>query len=191
MNILSRDWGARKTGESQVGNDSVDVSTASLSDGPSGEGPTDESQVSNALGSAGQGSNDTATRIRIRMYCEEVETLFVRAGADCPDAVPFMYQRACKYGMPSERWMKAERQIEVWLQKNYGMKATRIAHYLIAYHKIDPRMKPFLINLARKVKAKYRMRRHRGRIEVRVVDGKEQVVNLGHEPEIGREAAFS
>ncbi|WP_213041784.1 hypothetical protein [Nitrospira defluvii] len=68
---------------------------------------------------------------------------------------------------------------------------TRIADYLIAYHKIDPRMKPFLINLARKVKARYRMRRHRGRIEVRIIDGKEQVVNLGYEAETGREEGAS
>lgn len=113
------------------------------------------------------------------MYCEEVDTLFVRAEAECPEAVPFMYLRACQYGMTSGRWMKTEKQIEVWLRKNYRTMPTRIADYLIAYHKIDPRMKPFLINLARKVKARYRMRRHRGRIEVRVVDGKQQLFEVG------------
>ncbi len=113
------------------------------------------------------------------MYCEEVDTLFVRAGAECPEAVPFMYQRACKYGMTSQRWMKTEKQIEMWLRKNYRTMPTRIADYLIAYHKIDPRMKPFLINLARKVKARYRMRTYRGRIQVRVVDGKQQLFEVG------------
>lgn len=170
-----------------MGNGSSEVKSSPVSDDALLVGPIDGTQVSDALQPAPESPSDTGKRIRIRMYCEEVDALFVRAEADCPEAVPFMYQRACKYGMTSERWIKTEKQIEMWLRKNYRTMPTRIADYLIAYHKIDPRMKPFLINLARKVKARYRMRKHRGRIEVRVVDGKEQVVNLGHEAETGRE----
>lgn len=165
-----------------MGKGSVELKSAPAPDGSSPGGPTEGSLASNALRSARESAGDTAKRLRIRMYCEEVDTLFVRAEADCPEAVPFMYQRACRYGMTSERWMKTEKQIEVWLRKSYGMRPTRIADYLIAYHKIDPRMKPFLINLARKVKARYRMRRNRGMIEVRVVDGKEQLCDVGPTP---------
>ena len=170
-----------------MGNGSGEVKASAVSDEALLVGPSDGTQVSNAVQPASESSSDTGRRIRIRMYCEEVDTLFVRAEAECSEAVPFMYQRACKYGMTSQRWVKTENQIEMWLRKNYRTMPTRIADYLIAYHKIDPRMKPLLINLARKVKARYRMRKHRGRIEVRVVDGKEQVVNLGHEAETGRE----
>ena len=182
MNILSRSGGATGRRESKMGNSSVEPKSAPAPDGSSLGGPTERSQASNALRSARESSSDTAKRLRIRMYCEEVDTLFVRAEADCPEAVPFMYQRACRYGMTSERWMKTEKQIEVWLRKNYGMRPARIADYLIAYHNIDPRMKPFLINLARKVKARYRMRKKRGMIEVRVVDGKEQLSDVGQTP---------
>ncbi len=170
-----------------MGNGSVEPKSAPTPDGSSPAGPTDGNLASNALRSAHESSTDTAKRLRIRMYCEEVDTLFVRAQADCPEAVPFMYQRACQYGMTSERWMKTEKQIEVWLRKNYGTRPTRIADYLIAYHKIDPRMKPFLINLARKIKARYRMRRNRGIIEVRVVDGKEQLCDVEQTPASRRE----
>lgn len=165
-----------------MGNRSGDVKALPVSDGALHVGPIDVSQESNPPQPASETSSDTGKRIRIRMYCEEVDTLFVRAEADCPEALPFMYQHACRYGMTSERWMKTEKQIEVWLRKNYGMRPTRIAAYLIAYHKIDPRMKPFLINLARKVKARYRMRKNRGMIEVRVVDGKEQLCDVGLTP---------
>lgn len=182
MNILSRSGEATGRRESKVGNGCVELKSSPAPDGSSLGGPIDGSQVSNALRSAHESSSDTATRLRIRMYCEEVDTLFVRAEADCPEAVPFMYHRACRYGMTSERWMKTEKQIEVWLRKNYGMRPARIADYLIAYHKSDPRMKPFLINLARKVKARYRMRRNRGMIEVRVVNGKEQLCDVGQTP---------
>jgi hypothetical protein len=170
-----------------MGNGSGEVKALPVSDGALLVGPIDGPQVSNALHPAPETSSDTGRRSRIRMYCEEVDTLFVRAEAECPEAVPLMYQRACKYGLTSQRWIKTEKQIEMWLRKNYRTMPTRIAGYLIAYHKIDPRMKPFLINLARKVKARYRMRKNRGSIQVRVVDGKEQVVNLGCEAERGRD----
>ncbi|ALA59474.1 hypothetical protein [Nitrospira moscoviensis] len=162
-----------------MGNGSGEVKASPVSDGALPVGPIDGTQVSNALQPPSESSSDTGKRIRIRMYCEEVDTLFVRAEAECPEAVPFMYQRACRYGMASQRWVKTEKQIEMWLRKNYRTMPTRIADYLIAYHKIDPRMKPFLINLARKVKARFRMRRNRGIIEVRVVDGKEQLCDVG------------
>ena len=162
-----------------MGNGSGEVKTSPVADGALHVGPIVVSQESNALQPASERSSDTGKRIKIRMYCEEVDTLFVRAEAECPEAVPFMYQRACKYGMTSQRWMKTEKQIEMWLRKNYRTMPTRIADYLIAYHKIDPRMKPFLINLARKVKARYRMRTYRGRIQVRVVDGKQQLFEVG------------
>lgn len=162
-----------------MGNGSGEVKALPVSDGALQVGPIDVSQESNALQPASESSSDTGKRIRIRMYCEEVDTLFVRAEADCPEAVPFMYQRACQYGMTSQRWVKTEKQIEMWLRKNYRTMPSRIADYLIAYHKIDPRMKPFLINLARKVKARYRMRTYRGRIQVRVVDGKQQLFEVG------------
>ena len=165
-----------------MGNGSVELKASLAPEGSSPGGPTDGSLTSNALRSASESASDTAKRLRIRMYCEEVDTLFVRAEADCPEAVPFMYHRACRYGMTSERWRKTEKQIEVWLRKNYATRPTRMADYLIAYHKIDPRMKPLLINLARKVKARYRMRRNRGMIEVRVVDGKEQLCDVGQTP---------
>lgn len=187
MNILSRSGGGTEIRSSKMGNGSVELKSSLAPDGSSLGGPTDGSLASNALRSARESASDTAKRLRIRMYCEEVDTLFVRAEADCPEAVPFMYHRACRYGMTSERWMKTEKQIEVWLRKNYGMRPTRIADYLIAYHKIDARMKPFLINLARKVKARYRMRRNRGMIEVRVVDGKEQLCDIGQTPESKRD----
>ncbi len=162
-----------------MGNGSGEVKALPVSDGVLPVGPIDGPQVSDALQPASESLSDTGKRIRIRMYCEEVDTLFIRADAECPEAVPFMYQRACKYGMTSQRWIKTEKQIEIWLRKNYRTIPTRIADYLITYHKIDPRMKPFLINLARKVKARYRMRTYRGRIQVRVVDGKEQVFEVG------------
>lgn len=162
-----------------MGNGSGEVKASPVSDGALPVGPIDGTHVSNAFKPGSETSSDTGKRIKIRMYCEEVDTLFVRAEAECPEAVPFMYQRACQYGMTSQRWMKTEKQIEMWLRKNYRMMPTRIADYLIAYHKIDPRMKPFLINLARKVKARYRMRTHRGRIQVRVVDGKQQLFDVG------------
>jgi len=62
---------------------------------------------------------------------------------------------------PATRWHKIERWMEGRYEKNYHWTPRKMANIYLNYSKMDSRMMPLLINRARKIKNKLRMRRKR------------------------------
>lgn len=66
---------------------------------------------------------------------------------------------------PAQRWRKIEKWIERRYKKNYEWTPRRMATTYLNYSGIDSRMMPLLINRARRIKNKLRMRRNRENAE--------------------------
>jgi hypothetical protein len=67
------------------------------------------------------------------------------------------------HAYPAMRWHKIEEWMEQRYEKNYHWTPRKMASTYLNYSKMDSRMMPLLINRARKIKNKLRMRRKRER----------------------------
>jgi len=67
------------------------------------------------------------------------------------------------HAYPAMRWHKIEEWMEQRYENNYHWTPRKMASTYLNYSKIDSRMMPLLINRARKIKNKLRMRRKRER----------------------------
>lgn len=71
-------------------------------------------------------------------------------------------ERTMHLTMPRSRWMEIEDWMERRIAKKYDMTPNQLAGVCMNYMKIDHKMRPLMVKLARKVKDRVRKRNQKG-----------------------------
>jgi len=70
-----------------------------------------------------------------------------------------LFQWVCHYVYPKMKWSKVERWMEGQFRRDMNKTPRKIAYVAVSYFRINPKMLPFLIKTAQRVKLRVRARR--------------------------------
>ena len=70
-----------------------------------------------------------------------------------------LVQWVCHYAYPRTRWSKVERWMEGQFRRDMNKTPRKTAFIAVSYFRINPKMLPFLIKTAQRVKLRVRARR--------------------------------